>query len=219
MKQPNEMDDDELLEWGRRVSLDELGELAATDPLTHRRYRRAFERQHKEGVRLNLEDEKSLVAELETAGIPASRGAWMYAPEHHPASIPILIRHLRDVPHRAAIKHGIARALQVPAAAELASPALIAEYLEAEDDPILPGGDYKWMLSTVLQEIAPPSVTRDLIAIVHDRRHHVFQRRNFVWALGRNWRSADALAAVRDLLNDDELGETASKVLRRYRKA
>jgi hypothetical protein len=181
------------------------------------------EAERQEAVRLNLEDKRSIVEDLRAIGITVSvRDSSSSVIRWHPEAIPVLVDHLSR-PHRPDIKMGIARALAVREARELAAPVVLREFLASDEEPMLFKGEYvsgyKWTLAWTLSVIATEAIADDLIAAIHDPRHHIEERRVLVGALGRCWRLPRALQALRDLTTDPELGEAAHKTLRRFRKA
>jgi hypothetical protein len=182
------------------------------------------ERERQDRVRRLRFQQRPLIEALSQVGIEV-RSVWdlVNTSRPYPAAIPVLVEHLRR-PYDQRIKEGITRALTVPAARELAPPHVMSEFLEAVDvrsaettDGFISG--YKWALANTLYHIATEAIADDLIAAIHDPRHHVEERRVLVGALGRCWRLPRALQALRDLTTDPELGEAAHKTLRRFRKA
>jgi hypothetical protein len=114
------------------------------------------------------------------------------------AAIPILLKWLPKI-HNYDIKEEIVRTLSVPWAKPEAAPAMVGEFLSADQSE----DSYKWAIGNGLSIVADDSVADDIIKLATDRRHGT-SRQMLAIALG-NMRDPRVFKVLVDLLKDSDV--------------
>jgi hypothetical protein len=118
------------------------------------------------------------------------------------AAVPILLKWLPRI-HNYDIKSEIVRTLSVPWAKPEAAPALVHEFLTADQSQ----DSYKWAIANGLSIVADDSVANEIIEFVKDRQHGT-ARQMLAVALG-NMRDSRAFKVLVELLEDPDVSGQA----------
>jgi HEAT repeat protein len=132
------------------------------------------------------------------------------------AAIPILVKWLPLVndpglEESKSVRSSIVRALSVPWAKPAAALPLIAEFLATPDDETI----MKWTIANALEVVADDSVFSEIVGLVRNKRHGK-AREMLAAALG-NMKNPQAIDALIELLNDDEVAGHALIAIRKLK--
>jgi hypothetical protein len=159
--------------------------------------------------------ERDFVHDLAEVGVQV-RSVWdlVNTDLSYPQAVPVLIAWLSKARSmagtdndRSRMVEGVARALTVREARPAAAPALIDGFREIEDAMA------RWAIGSALEVVADRSVVDDLLAVARERRYGM-SRQLVVTALGKVGQGRpDVVAALVDLLDDDDVVEFAVAAL------
>ena len=149
----------------RKTAAELMAELEADPEWVRARDER--ERQRQEFDALLAQDEAPLVSDLSAAGY-AVESVWdlVNTSASYPEAWPVLIEHLQR-PYHPRTLEGIARALTVPEAGEIAFPVL----LRLLDSVPPPHPNVKWAIANALTTIADKQQRAVIKGLLKDERH------------------------------------------------
>ena len=130
--------------------------------------KRERDRQHEELARKLSENEEPLVAALREIGWDVE-SAWDFVmyPGGYSSAYPVLVEHLKR-PYMERIRDGIARALTVPDAFDVAWDAVRDEFLSNTDTKTT---GFKYALGNALAQLMDEPVVPEVLDMVTDKRH------------------------------------------------
>lgn len=165
---------------------------------------REREEQQRKAEQALAHAEVDLVRDLSAVGVPVT-SVWnlVNSNEQYLLAIPVLLNHL-DRTYPAKVREGIVRALSVPAARGVASPALISAFEQEQDAQL------KWVIGNALSVVADEPSVAEIARIARNPRHGE-ARQMLLLALSRIG-TQTARGILEELLRDDELAGLAAGV-------
>ena len=184
----------------RQTAAQLLGQLAAD--ARYRQQHEGRQRQRAIAEAMLAEDEETLVADLENAGV-AVDSVWdlVNADYAYADAIPVLLRHLQ-LRHHLRTREGIVRALTVPEARGVAFPVLYEQFLATSSAQ---EAELKWLLGAALAE-ATTSETASVVRQLLTDKDHGKAREMLVPAL--QWLApGERDDAIQALSGDPDIGK------------
>jgi len=158
-------------------------------------------------VQENLNDAKSVICDLAKVGVRVQHISDLTdSHSSYLAAVPVLIKHLVDVPHRPDVREAVVRALCTPVAAGSATETLLGIFRSSESEK------FKWVVANAIVATASEHFLPTILDLLNDNRHG--KARGPLVGVAKYLDKQHAKALIYRSLKDDDIKADAQDVAR-----